>query len=88
MISCSIILPTGSKKSRWKRYTMWHFFATYLLEHGTSKQVAADLLGHADTAFLERTYCHPQDVCKEEAAGLFDSLLAPAEEEYCDALQD
>ena len=69
-------------------HTMRHFFATYLLEHGTSKQVAADLLGHADTAFLERTYCHPQDICKEEAAGLFDSLLAPAEEEYCDTLQD
>lgn len=88
MISRSIILPTESKKSGWKRYTMRHFFATYLLEHGTSKQVAADLLGHADTAFLERTYCHPQDICKEEAAGLFDSLLAPAEEEYCDTLQN
>lgn len=69
-------------------HTMRHFFATYLLEHGTSKQVAADLLGHADTTFLERTYCHPQDICKEEAAGLFDSLLAPAEEEYYDTLQD
>lgn len=69
-------------------HTMRHFFATYLLEHGTSKQVAADLLGHADTAFLERTYCHPQDICKEEAAGLFDSLLAPAEEEYCDTLDE
>ena len=69
-------------------HTMRHFFATYLLEHGTSKQVAADLLGHAGTAFLERTYCHPQDVCKEEAAGLFDSLLAPAEEEYCAALDE
>lgn len=34
MISRSIILPTGSKKSGWKRYTMWHFFATYLLEYG------------------------------------------------------
>ena len=64
------------------------FNTSYLLEHGTSKQVAADLLGHADTAFLERTYCHPQDICKEEAAGLFDSLLAPTEEEYCDTLQD
>lgn len=69
-------------------HTMRHFFATYLLEHGTSKQVAADLLGHADTAFLERTYCHPQDICKEEAAGLFDSLLALAEEEYCAALDE
>lgn len=69
-------------------HTMRYFFATYLLEHGTSKQVAADLLGHADTAFLERAYCHPQDICKEEAAGLFDSLLAPAEEEYCAALDE
>lgn len=50
--------------------------------------MAADLLGHADTAFLERTYCHPQDVCKEEAAGLFESLLAPAEEEYCAGLDE
>ena len=31
-------------------HTMRHFFATYLLENGTSKQVTADLLGHADTA--------------------------------------
>lgn len=46
------------------------------------------VLGHADTAFLERTYCHPQDVCKEEAAVLFDSLLEPAGEDYYDALQD
>lgn len=32
-------------------HTMRHFFATYLLENGTSKQVTADLLGHADTGF-------------------------------------
>ena len=55
------------------------FFATYLLEHGTSKQVTADLLGHADTAFLERTYCHPQDTCKEQAADLLDTMLQPAD---------
>ena len=60
-------------------HTMRHFFATYLLENGTSKQVAADLLGHADTAFLERTYCHPQDTCKEQAAGLLDTMLQPAD---------
>ena len=40
-------------------HTLRHFYATYLLQEGTSKQVAASLLGHADTAFLERTYCHP-----------------------------
>ena len=60
-------------------HTMRHFFTTYLLENGTSKQVTADLLGHADTAFLERTYCHPQDTCKEQAAGLLDTMLQPAD---------
>ena len=60
-------------------HTMRHFFATYLLENGTSKQVTADLLGHVDTAFLERTYCHPQDTCKEQAAGLLDTMLQPAD---------
>jgi len=52
-----------------------HFYATYLLQEGTSKQVAASLLGHADTAFLERTYCHPQDVAKQQAAKLMQDLL-------------
>ena len=47
----------------------------YLLQEGTSKQVAASLLGHADTAFLERTYCHPQDVAKQQAANLMQDLL-------------
>ena len=60
-------------------HTMRHFFATYLLENGTSKQVTADLLGHADTVFLERTYCHPQDTSKEQAAGVLDAMLQPAD---------
>lgn len=47
----------------------------YLLQEDTSKQVAASLLGHADTAFLERTYCHPQDVAKQQAANLMQDLL-------------
>ena len=33
----------------------------------------------ADTAFLERTYCHPQDTCKEQAAGVLDAMLQPAD---------
>ena len=37
--------------------------------------MAASLLGHADTAFLERTYCHPQDVAKQQAANLMQDLL-------------
>jgi len=49
----------------------------YLLQEGTSKQVAADLLGHADTTFLVRTYCHPQNMAKREAANLMEDLLSP-----------
>ena len=56
-------------------HTLRHFYATYLLQEGSSKQVAASLLGHADTAFLERTYCHPQDVAKQQAAKLMQDLL-------------
>ncbi|MCO7109091.1 tyrosine-type recombinase/integrase [Gemmiger formicilis] len=56
-------------------HTLRHFYATYLLQEGTSKQVAASLFGHADTAFLERTYCHPQDVAKQQAANLMQDLL-------------
>ena len=56
-------------------HTLRHFYATYLLQEGTSKQVAASLLGHADTAFLERTYCHPQDVANRQAANLMQDLL-------------
>ena len=56
-------------------HTLRHFYATYLLQEDTSKQVAASLLGHADTAFLERTYCHPQDAVKLQAANLMQDLL-------------
>ena len=62
-------------------HTLRHFFATYLLQNNTSKQVAADLLGHADTSFLERTYCHPQLESKQQAALILESMLEPAEQE-------
>ena len=58
-------------------HTLRHYYATYLLQEGTSKQIAADLLGHADTAFLERTYCHPQNMAKRETANLMEDLLSP-----------
>ena len=35
-----------------------HFFASYLLSSGVSNKVTADILGHQDTSFLERTYGH------------------------------
>lgn len=56
-------------------HTLRHYYASYLLENNTSKQVTAELLGHGDTAFLERTYCHPQDSYKQKAANLFDEIL-------------
>ena len=56
-------------------HTLRHYYATYILQEGMSKQVAASLLGHADTAFLERTYCHPQDMVKHQAADLMQDML-------------
>lgn len=40
-------------------HTLRHYFVTSLLHCGVDKQTVADLVGHADTGFLERTYCHP-----------------------------
>ena len=48
---------------------------TSLLHSGVDKQTVADLVGHADTGFLERTYCHPQDMAKQQAANLMQDLL-------------
>ena len=41
-------------------HTWRHYFVTSLLHGGVDKQTVADLAGHGDTSFLERTYCHPQ----------------------------
>ena len=40
-----------------------------------------DMLGHADTAFLERTYCHPQYDYKAQAAHLLNELIVPVDRE-------
>ncbi len=37
----------------------------------------AELVGHADTGFLERTYRHPQQEQKEQAAGAMRAMLRP-----------
>ena len=41
------------------------------------KQTVADLVGHSDTGFLYRTYCHPQQVRKEQAADSMLTMLRP-----------
>lgn len=43
---------------RWHLHTLRHFNASLLLSEGISNKVVADLLGHRDTAFLEKTYGH------------------------------
>ena len=58
-------------------HTLRHYFVTSLLHCGVDKQTVADLVGHADTGFLERTYCHPQQAQKEQAAGSMLTMLRP-----------
>ena len=49
-------------------HTLRHYFVSTMLHSGVDKQTVADLAGHGDTSFLERTYCHPQLELKNEAA--------------------
>ncbi len=49
-------------------HTWRHYFVTALLHGGVDKQTVADLAGHGDTSFLERTYCHPQMEHKRQAS--------------------
>ena len=55
-------------------HTLRHFFVSTLLHSGIDKQTVAELAGHSDTGFLERTYCHPEMARKRDAAA---SMLAP-----------
>ena len=56
-------------------HTLRHLFITTLLHHGVDKQTVAELAGHADTSFLERTYCHPQMDLKNQAADVMGEAL-------------
>ena len=58
-------------------HTLRHYFVTALLHCGVDKQTVADLVGHGDTGFLERTYCHPQQAQKEQAADTMRTVLRP-----------
>ena len=58
-------------------HTLRYYYVTSLLHSGVDKQTVADLVGHADTGFLERTYCHPQQEQKEQAAGAMRAMLRP-----------
>ena len=58
-------------------HTLRHFFVSTLLHEGVDKNTVADLAGHGDTSFLERTYCHPQMQLKQEAAKRMAECLIP-----------
>ena len=48
-------------------HAMRHFFSTYLLENGTSKQVTADLLGNSRASTTLDIYTHAFDKAKRKA---------------------
>lgn len=58
-------------------HTLRHYFVTSLLHSGVDKQTVAELAGHCDTGFLERTYCHPQIELKEKASQAIFECLCP-----------
>lgn len=65
-------------------HTLRHYFVTSLLHCGIDKQTVAELAGHGDTGFLERTYCHPQWDKKEKAAQSMRTMLRPEGEQIFD----
>ena len=56
-------------------HTWRHFFVTSLLHSGVDRQTVAELAGHGDTSFLERTYCHPQMERKRQASECLSTQL-------------
>lgn len=56
-------------------HTLRHYFVSTMLHEGVDKQTVAELAGHGDTSFLERTYCHPQMALKEQAAEKMNAVL-------------
>ena len=56
-------------------HTLRHYFVSTMLHEGVDKQTVAELAGHGDTSFLERTYCHPQMKLKQNAAERLEEAL-------------
>ena len=56
-------------------HTLRHYFVSAMLHEGVDKQTVAEMAGHGDTSFLERTYCHPQMKLKQEAAEKLEEAL-------------
>nr|WP_325212703.1 site-specific integrase [uncultured Oscillibacter sp.] len=56
-------------------HTLRHYFVSTMLHNGVDKQTVAELAGHGDTGFLERTYCHPQLQLKRQAAERYTQTM-------------
>ena len=56
-------------------HTLRHYFVSTMLHNGVDKQTVAELAGHGDTGFLERTYCHPQMQLKRQAAERYTQTM-------------
>lgn len=56
-------------------HTLRHYFVSNLLHNGVDKQTVAELAGHGDTGFLERTYCHLQLQLKRQAAERYTQTM-------------
>ena len=56
-------------------HTLRHYVISSLLHPGVDKQTVAEIAGHADTSFLERTYCHLQMELKKQAANVMTDVL-------------
>ena len=65
-------------------HTLRHYCVSTMLHCGVDKQTVAELVGHGDTGFLERTYCHPQFKLKQEAAAqMAEALFKPVDRSSC-----
>lgn len=53
-----------------------HFYASIQLEHGMSPRALADYLGHADPAFMMRTYTHLMPESGQKAQLAVDQVFA------------
>lgn len=71
------IYAANSFPAEYHLHTLRHFFVSTLLHSGIDKQTVAELAGHGDTGFLERTYCHPEMSRKQEAATSMLTSLHP-----------
>ena len=61
-------------------HTLRHYCVSTMLHCGVDKQTVAELVGHGDTGFLERTYCHPQFKLKQEAAAqMAEAIFKPVD---------